>query len=325
MRRALLGYDDRVPSAQVYRRRRLVAAGALAALLVLAAVGLAALIGGGPEPPPAEEQSARAAPPARPELPRGGRSIYPEFRVVAFYGAPQSDELGELGIGTPRSAARRLERQARAYHRKRRPVLPAMELIAVIANADAGQDGMYRSRQPNAIIRRYLRAARRAKALLLLDIQPGRSDFFRETTRLERWLREPDVGLALDPEWRVQPGEVPGQVIGSVDAREVNATTAWLDELVRRHDLPEKLVVIHQFTDDMVDDTKLKPRKGLQIVLNADGFGGQAVKKAKYHAFTRRAPGFEPGFKLFYREDVDLMTPRQVLRLRPPPDFVVYE
>jgi hypothetical protein len=314
-----------VPSAQVYRRRRLAAAGA--AVAVAAAVGAGVSMLGGDESgsAPTESASAKPAPPPPPELPRGGRSIFPEFRVVAFYGAPQSDELGELGIGTPDSAARRLERQAKAYARKRRPVLPALELIAVIANADAGEDGMYRSRQESSVIRRYLRAARRAKALLLLDIQPGRSDFFTETTRLKRWLREPDVGLALDPEWRVQPGEVPGQVIGTVDSREVNATTAWLDQLTRRHRLPEKLVVIHQFTDDMVDDTQLKPREGLQIVLNADGFGGQAVKKAKYRAFTRQAPGFEPGFKLFYREDVDLMTPRQVLRMKPPPDFVVYE
>ena len=93
-------------------------------------------------------------------------------------------------------------------------MLPALELIAVIANADAGDDGMYRARQSDAVIRRYLRAARKAKAMLLLDIQPGRSDFFTETKRLERWLREPDVGLALDPEWRMQPGQVPGDVIG---------------------------------------------------------------------------------------------------------------
>jgi len=118
---------------------------------------------------------------------------------------------------------------------------------------------------------------------------------------------------------------VPGQVIGSVDAREVNATTEGLAQLIAREKLPQKLVVIHQFTDDMVDDTQLKPRDGLEIILNADGFGGQAVKKQKYHAFTRQAPGFDPGFKLFYREDEDLMTPREVLRLRPPPDFVVYE
>jgi hypothetical protein len=311
----------------VYRRRRVLALLGLAAVLALLVLGVSALGGDGGEPAGRSEpqREAAAAAPPPPELPRGGRSIFPEFRVVAYYGAPQADELGALGIGSPAGAARRLERQAKPYARKTRPVLPALELIAVIANADPGEDGQYRSRQTDAIIRRYLRAARRAKALLLLDIQPGRSNFFAETTRLRKWLKEPDVGLALDPEWRVDPGEVPGQVIGNVASREVNATTAWLDQLVTRGRLPEKLVVIHQFTDDMVDDKKVKPRKGLQIVLNADGFGGQAVKKAKYRAFTRQAPGFDQGFKLFYREDVDLMTPRQVMRLRPPPDFVVYE
>ena len=252
-------------------------------------------------------------------------SIFPDFRVVAYYGAPQDPQLGALGIGTPASAAQRLERQAKPYARPDRPVLPALELIAVIANADPGDDGLYLARQTDATIGRYLRAAREAKALLLLDIQPGRSDFFTEARRLERWLREPDVGLALDPEWRVQAGEVPGKVIGHVDAREVNATTAWLEGVARDAGGPEKLVVIHQFTDDMVDETALKARDGLAIVLNADGFGSSAVKKSKYHAFTRQSPGFEAGFKLFYEEDLGLMTPRQVLRLRPPPDFVVYE
>ena len=306
--------------------RRRLAAGAVAAVLALASATAGALTGAsGDRALPASEAEEPSATPAPSELPRGGREIFPRHRVVAYYGAPQSEELGALGIGTPASAARRLERQAKPYARPDRPVLPALELIAVIANADAGQDGLYRTRQTGAVIGRYLRAARRAKALLLLDIQPGASDFFTEATRLERWLREPDVGLALDPEWRVGPGQVPGQVIGRVDSREVNAVTAWLAQLTEEHDLPEKLVVVHQFTDDMVDDTTLKAREGLQIVLNADGFGTHPVKKSKYDAFTRRAPGFEPGFKLFYEEDVGLMTPRQVLRLRPPPDFVVYE
>ena len=108
-------------------------------------------------------------------------------------------------------------------------------------------------------------------------------------------------------------------------AREVNATSAWLAQLVKQHNLPEKLFLIHQFTSDMVDDTQLQATPGLSMVLNADGFGGQAIKKAKYHAFTRSpSPFFHRGFKLFYREDTDLMTPRQVLGLRPPPDVVIY-
>jgi hypothetical protein len=309
----------------VYRRRRAAAAGVLLLVLMTAAGGVAAISDDSPSENSAARAQAPTPTPAPPELPRGGRRILPDFRVVAFYGAPQSDELGALGIGTPDQAARRLERQARPYARKTRPVLPALELIAVIANAHPGDDGLYRTRQTDAVIRRYLRAARRHKALLLLDLQPGRADFFTETVRLEKWLREPDVGLALDPEWRVQPGQVPGNVIGHVAAREVNATSAWLDQLVRRRNLPRKLFVIHQFTDDMVDDRALKLRSGLDMVLNVDGFGGRAVKIAKYRAFTAAAPRFHQGFKLFYKEDVGLMSPGAVLRMGPPPDLVVYE
>jgi hypothetical protein len=309
----------------VYLRRRLVAGGALVLLVLGVAFASGAFSGGEDAAAPAEQQPPQPPAGAPPELPRGGRSILPDKRVVAYYGAPQSRELGALGIGSPDHAAGRLARQARAYERGRRPVLPALELITVIANADAGEDGMYRSRQPNRVIRRYLRAARRHEMLLVLDIQPGRSDFFSETVRLERWLREPDVGLALDPEWRVSPPEVPGQVIGHVDAREVNATSAWLAQLVARHQLPQKLFIVHQFTDDMVDDRRVARRAELAMVLNADGFGTRPVKVSKYRAFTRAAKGFHQGFKLFYEEDVGLMTPRQVLRLRPSPDVVVYE
>ena len=41
--------------------------------------------------------------------------------------------------------------------------------------------------------------------------------------------------------------------------------------------------------------------------------------------FTSELTRFHNGFKLFYEEDTNLMSPRQVLALRPPPDIVVYE
>jgi hypothetical protein len=306
--------------AHIYRRRRVT----LLAVLVLVVAGTLVLLGTGGKNEP-QHPAAEGTVPPPPELPRGGRTILPDFRVVAYYGAPQSRELGALGIGSPLGATRRLVRQARPYGKHARPVLPALELITVIANADPGDDGMYRSRQKDSVIRRYLNAARRAKALLLLDIQPGRSDFFTETTRLEKWLKQPDVSLALDPEWRVRKGDVPGQIIGHVEAREVNATSAWLSQLVERNHLPQKLFVVHQFTDNMVDESALKPRPGLATVLNVDGFGNQAVKKAKYRDFTRQAPDFYHGFKLFYEEDTDIMRPRQVLKMKPKPVLVVYE
>jgi hypothetical protein len=75
----------------------------------------------------------------------------------------------------------------------------------------------------------------------------------------------------------------------------------------------------------MVDDTQLKSREGLAMVLNADGFGTPPVKVSKYKAFTRAAARFEQGFKLFYEEDVGLMRPADVMGLRPAPDVVMYE
>ncbi|HEX2127134.1 MAG TPA: hypothetical protein VHF45_11320 [Thermoleophilaceae bacterium] len=306
------------------RARRRGGAGVAAAVLGLVVVVMA--VGGDDEG--AEERAetgggARAERP--PELPRGGRRIFPRHRVVAYYGAPQADELGTLGIGSPDAAGRRLLRQARAY-RRGRAVLPAFELIAVVANGAPGADGRYRTRQKPSVIRRYLAAARRARALLLLDIQPGRAGFLEEMRALEPFLREPDVGLALDPEWHVGPGQVPGRVLGSVDAGVVNAVSARLERIVRERRLPEKLLVVHQFTRNMVRDReRLVRRAGVPIVLDVDGFGTRAQKVAKYRELTRGVRGFAAGLKLFYREDVGLMTPREVLRLRPQPQLVIYE
>jgi hypothetical protein len=317
----------------VHRRRRLVAGvvvGVLAVLAVLAVLLAIGLLTGDDDTAGGRRATAEAAPTPTPtpppELPRGGRTLFPHYRVVAYYGAPQDAQLGELGIGTPLQAGRRLLRQAAPYARGGRPVMPVMELIAVVAAAAPGEGGRYNLRQPDSVIRRYLKAARRIHALLVLDIQPGRSDFFTETTRLRRWLKQPDVGLAIDAEWRVDAPNVPAQVIGHVGSREVNATTAWLSQLTERRKLPEKLVIVHQFTDDMVPEQELKRHPGLAYVLNADGFGSREVKVSKYKRFSRQAPkGFRQGFKLFYHEDVGLMSPRKVLRLKPRPDVVVYE
>src|SRR4051794_15468401 len=289
-----------------YRVRRAVAGGALL-LLVLVLLVVARGCGGsdptsGAGSAQSKDQPAPTPTPA--QLPGGGRQIFPQHRIVAFYGNPADDQLGALGIGTPRSAGRRLLAQAKAYERPRRKVLPAMELIVSVANADAGDDGLYRRRESGAVIRRYLRAARKAGALLVLDIQPGRAQFMPEVKRLRRFLREPDVGLALDPEWHVSAPDVPGQVIGSVDGADVAAVAAWLDGLTGRLALPQKLFVVHQFTEDMIARKELlRPRRHLATVINADGFGSAAVKKAKYREFARGARWTFDGFKLFYRED----------------------
>jgi hypothetical protein len=306
---------------RVYRRRRLVAAGSAGTVvLVLVAGGLLAFGGGDGGDPEARQE------PKPPALPRGGRTILPDFRVVAYYGAPQDDELGILGIGSPRRAARRLERQAKPYERPGRPVLPAFELIAAIVTSEPGDGGDHSMRQDDSTIRRYLRVARAHRMLLVLDIQPGYAPFIQEAKALERWLREPDVGLALDPEWSMKPPLLPAQEIGSTDAATVNEVSRYLSGIVRRHDLPQKLLVVHRFTSDMIrNEHDLERNPGVALVVNVDGFGDPPNKIAKYREFTRDLRRRYNGFKLFYHEDVNLMKPHQVLRLRPEPDLVVYE
>jgi hypothetical protein len=305
---------------RVRRQRRLVAVGAAAVLFALLVVGGLLAAAGSRD----HEPEATAPRPA--ELPRGGRRILPDNRVVAFYGAPQDRELGVLGIGSPRRVARRLERQARPYARAGRPVLPAFELIAAIVTSEAGDDGDHSMRQHPSTIRRYLRAARAHKMLLLLDIQPGYAPFDQEARALERFLKEPEVSLALDPEWSMDPPQLPGQEIGSTDASKVDQVSRYLSGIVRRYQLPQKLLVVHRFTRDMIEaEDQLERHPGVALVLNVDGFGDQPNKISKYREFTRDRRGQFNGFKLFYEEDVNLMKPNQVLRLRPQPDLVVYE
>src|SRR5205085_10114859 len=179
------------------------------------------------------------------------------FRVVAYYGAPQDAQLGELGIGSPAHAAAKLERQARPYAPGGRPLLPAFELISTVASGSPEANGLYSTRQSHAVIDRYLAAAHTAHALLILDIQPGHAEFMDEVRALYPYLEHPDVSVALDPEWKVPADEIPGKVIGSTDAAVVNQVSAYLDGIVRTHKLPQKLLVVHQFTNDMIGRKEL--------------------------------------------------------------------
>jgi hypothetical protein len=260
-------------------------------------------------------------------LPAGGESVLPEHRLVVSYGAPQSPRLGILGIDTPADAARDLQRRAAWYRFSDRPVLPAMELIATLVTEAPGDDGAYRMRQSPATIRSYLRAARSIGALLILDIQPGRASVADEIAAYEPFLREPDVGIALDPEWAMGPNQLPGQVIGSMDAGTINAAAARLSRIVEENDLPEKVLILHQFTDGMIKRPRLiRSWPGVAIVANADGFGPIDLKRQTYRRVaSRHPPARYHGVKLFREEDPVLMRPRAVMGLRPRPDLVMYE
>jgi hypothetical protein len=230
-----------------------------------------------------------------------------------------------LGQADPETTWARLQRQAARYATPGHPVQPAFELIASVADATPGPDGAYRTRQQSAVITRYLQTVRRHHGLLILDIQPGRANFLTEALALQSWLRQPDVELALDPEWRMGPGQVPAQEVGSVSAAEVNSVSGWLDHLVAVHHLPAKLFLVHKFRTTMVrNESTLVPRTHLREVVNVDGFGSPGDKLPKYRQFAATSR-FELGIKLFYQQDIELLTPAQVLRLTPQPAVIDYQ
>lgn len=284
---------------------------------------------GAAAPTPGQSERTTLAAAGR-ELPRGGRELFPRYRLVGFSGAPGSAAFGRLGIGDLEDRAREIERQARPYARGRE-VLPVLELIASVTNASPGRDGMYRSRQSEETIRRYLATARRVDGLLLLNIQPGRADFLDEVKAYEKWLKEPDVGLALDPEWAVDQGQIPGRVYGNTSGRELDEVASYLEELVAQHDLPEKVLVFHQVAAKVVrGQDELGPHQGVALIKSVDGIGSKAMKTTTWKVLVRDLPGhIHPGFKLFYVEDARgpwrVMTPEEVLALRPTPDYVLYE
>lgn len=231
-----------------------------------------------------------------------------------------------LGNGTPDQAAAAVQQQAQLFAFAGRPVQPALELIATVALASPGPDGTYSSHGDPAEVKLYLEAARRHKELLILDFQPGQGNYLPQIKRLADFVRQPDVGVALDPEWHMQPGQIPGTVFGSSTAASINEVSGYLARVVAQHRLPQKLLILHQFRPSVLPDRQaIVARPGLATVFHADGNGppGEKVKVYNLLAFPK-AP-FYTGFKLFFTRDTPLMTPQQAMALSPVPDLVTYQ
>lgn len=266
--------------------------------------------------------------PRPPTLPTGERTVFPRHRLVGLCGAPGAESLGAM-TGDLKAAGGRLAQQAAAY-RGDRAVLPVVELIATVVSSSPGPDGKYRTRSNDTIVGDYLEQARALRGLLLLNIQPGLADFLPEVRAYERWLNEPDVGVALDPEWAVEPGVLPGEGFGTTTGVELDGVSAYLSRLVAESGLPEKVMVYHQVAASVVrSEQGLRRHPGVAAVKSVDGIGDPGLKLATWRTLMAAKPRHvQAGFKLFYAEDTEagpLMTPAQVLGLRPEPAYVMYE
>ena len=260
-------------------------------------------------------------------LPRGGRTVLPRDLVVAYYGIiGTSNILGQTR--DPEADAAGVERTANEYARLRQRVQPAFELVTTIASPDPGPDGTYSSPIDTGTLERYLEAAHRHRLLLILDFQPGRGDFLPQVRRYARFLLDPAVGVALDPEWKLSASQAPDQVIGASSADAINAVSSYLAALVATNRLPQKVFVVHEFRlTELPDRQYIRSRPGLATVLQMDGLGPVPTKLRAYRDVMRGAAGFIPGFKVFLRrtDDPVLLTPRQVLSLHPQPRYISYQ
>jgi len=263
------------------------------------------------------------------ELPRGGRTLFPDYRLVGFCGTPGAPKLGELQGNLP-AKARALEARAAQFAQNRK-ILPVFELIAVVVQGWPGSDGKYRRRVDDSVVDEYLQAARESRALLFLNIQPGQSDFLTEVKTFETYLREPDVGVALDPEWAMKRKQKPGVFYGQTTGATVNDVAAYLSSLVEQYRLPEKALVFHEVVRQVIrDETSITPYPGVALIKSVDGLGPVHAKMATYaNLMERSAAGVHPGFKLFFDEDTRnghrIMTAKEVLALSPQPEYVMFE
>lgn len=289
----------------------------------------AAVAGSGPSAAASSPAAATPSPaptPAPPQLPGGGRTLLPGRLIVAYYGiVGTSNILGKTN--DPAADAAGVEQQAAGYKTYGR-VQTAFELVTTVASAAAGLDGTYSSPVDSSLVQRYLHIAHKHKMLLILDFQPGRAEFLPQVKRYERFLLDPSVGVALDPEWKLTAQQLPNQVLGSSSAASVNAVSSYLAALVAKHRLPQKLFVVHQFRlSELPDRQNIAMRAGLATVLQMDGLGPVPVKLDSYRQVTASSVGFHIGFKVFLRQvdDPVLLTPAQVMALHPKPEFISYQ
>ncbi len=288
------------------------------------AVAVVAALGGGP----AAAQQATPTSPAGADAALPSGALLPGHRIVAYYGNPLAPVLGALGEPPPDAMMARLKEAVGVYTAAdpARPALPALELITPLAQSSPGNDGLYRSRMAPETIEQVAGWASDNDMLLILDVQVGRSSVADEVQALLPYLKRPRTHLALDPEFDMPSGQLPGQELGSMNADEINGAIGTLAQLVADNQLPPKLLIVHRFTPSMVSNAsaiKLDPR--VQVVIDMDGFGGPDAKISKYNAFVRDAGVQFGGIKLFYKQDTPRLMADDVLALDPPPDVVIYQ
>ena len=272
-------------------------------------------------PPPEPSPQPAPVPPAAPGSILGNRMI------VSYYGNPYTGVMGVLGQLSKAALVAELKYRATQYQAASgRPVQPAIHFVATVAQASPGADNMYRARMPMDLINEYAQLAADNDMLFIIDVQFGRSTVQAELAPYLDLLRRPYVHLAMDPEFDMWGSERPGVDLGHMTAEEINYAQSVLARIVEDNNLPNKILMVYQFTASMLPDKSyIQSDPRVDLVVNMDGFGGQGIKIEHYNWYVRDTPVEYAGIKLFLEHDTNLMTAKEVMGLTPPPDFVVYQ
>ncbi|MGY1607706.1 hypothetical protein [Geodermatophilus sp. SYSU D00700] len=265
------------------------------------------------------------------QLPAGGQVLFPEHFLVALYGHPGTGALGVLGEQDVDAAVQRARDHAAPYEPlvPDATVVPAFEIIATVASEFPTEGNDYSYEAPLEQLRPWVEAAGAAGLYVVLDLQPGRTDFVTQAELYRPLLELPHVGLALDPEWRLAPNQVHLTQIGSVSIEEVNRVVTWLADLTRENRLPQKLLVLHQFRVDMIPGREQVDlsRDEVAVMVHADGQGPQGSKQDTWRVLQGVGPeGLAWGWKNFYDEDAPMLTPEETIaQVSPRPQLISYQ
>ncbi|AKK08595.1 cell wall-binding repeat-containing protein [Corynebacterium testudinoris] len=263
------------------------------------------------------------------ELPGGGGLVFPGRRMVAFYGHPSGGALGVMGEQGPEESVKRIQEHIANYQPlEEQPVVPAFEIIVTVASASPGDSGQYTNVGDPAEFVPYIDAITDAGGYAFLDLQPGRASLLEQAKVYEDLLKRPNVGLALDPEWKLGPEDTPLTQVGHVQAAEVNEVADWLAALVRDNNLPQKGLILHQFQNQMIRDREqiITDRPELAFILHADGHGSPGEKLDTWYAVQEGlGPGWFMAWKNFIDEDTPTFSPEQTYEVAPRPWFVSYQ
>jgi hypothetical protein len=260
-------------------------------------------------------------------------SILPHKRIVAYYGNPKSKKMGALGEYPKDEMLRRLKGEVAKWEKAdpSLPVQPALHLVAVVAQGEPGKAGKYRMIHPDELVNEVHGWAKEIKGIFFVDIQTGHSDIREILPRFEWILKNPDVHLGIDPEFNlIKSGKIPCKKIGTYDAADINYASGFLQQIVKKYNLPPKVFVVHRFTRNMVTNAKnIVVRPEVQMVMHMDGWGPPWLKRDSYRDYIIKEPVQFTGFKLFYHNDTKkgdpLMTPQDLLALTPKPIYVQYQ